>query len=215
MSSQVISTEWTSHFAYAVGLLTTDGSLSIDERHIDFTSKDLEQIEHLRECLGIQVKIGEKYSGSGKKSFRVQISNVSFYRFLRSIGLCSNKSLILGELAIPRTIFADFLRGHFDGDGSFYNYRDTRWKSSYMFYTTFASASMEHITWLQGRIASLFGLSGHITKVASNSAYQLKYAKQESLHLLAKMYYNADVVCLSRKRDAIKQVVALENARVA
>lgn len=31
---------WSPEIAYAVGLLTTDGSLSIDGRHIDFTSKD-------------------------------------------------------------------------------------------------------------------------------------------------------------------------------
>jgi len=30
---------WSADFAYAVGLLTTDGSLSIDGRHINLTSK--------------------------------------------------------------------------------------------------------------------------------------------------------------------------------
>ena len=36
--------KWTSELAYAVGLLTTDGSLSKDGRHIDLTSKDVEQL---------------------------------------------------------------------------------------------------------------------------------------------------------------------------
>ena len=39
-----ICMKWGSDFAYVVGLITTDGSLSKDKRHIDFTSKDLELI---------------------------------------------------------------------------------------------------------------------------------------------------------------------------
>ena len=34
-----IKIKWSSKFAYAMGLLATDGNLSKDERHIDFTSK--------------------------------------------------------------------------------------------------------------------------------------------------------------------------------
>lgn len=32
--------KWSPKIAYAVGLITTDGSLSKDGRHIDLTSKD-------------------------------------------------------------------------------------------------------------------------------------------------------------------------------
>ena len=36
--------KWSPHFAYAVGLLTADGCLSKDGRHLDLTSKDRIQI---------------------------------------------------------------------------------------------------------------------------------------------------------------------------
>ena len=36
-----VKTEWSPEFAYAIGLLVTDGSLSKDGRHINFSSMDL------------------------------------------------------------------------------------------------------------------------------------------------------------------------------
>ena len=132
---------WTPGFAYAIGLLATDGCLSKDGRHIDFTSKDKSQLETFLRCLGIKNKIGHKKSGAGKKCTRVQFGDVVFYRFLLGIGLMLAKSKTMSDLDIPIKYFFDFLSGYFDGDGTFYSYFDPRWKSSYMFYTVFISAS--------------------------------------------------------------------------
>ena len=52
-----IEIAWSSNFAYALGLLATDGSLSSDGRHFDFTSNDKEQLENFMKCLNIKVKI--------------------------------------------------------------------------------------------------------------------------------------------------------------
>jgi len=63
-----VKIKWSSEFAYALGLLATDGNLSPDGRHFDFTSKDKEQLRNFMKCLGIKVKIGYKISGyTGKK----------------------------------------------------------------------------------------------------------------------------------------------------
>ena len=145
-----VKIEWSPNFAYAIGLLATDGNLSSKGRQFDFTSNDLEQIKNFKTCLGLQNKIGQKISGSsGNKSFRIQFGDVLFYQFLLSIGIMPNKSKIIGEVMIPDEFFFDFLRGHFDGDGTFYSYWDPRWRSSFMFYTVFISASKNHIAWLQ------------------------------------------------------------------
>jgi hypothetical protein len=47
----------------------------------------------------------------------LQFGDVKFYRYLLDIGLTQKKSLILGEVAINRNYFSDFLRGVIDGDG--------------------------------------------------------------------------------------------------
>ena len=203
--------KWSSNFAYALGLLTTDGNLSSDRRHIDFTSQDKEQLINLKKCLNIKNKIGQKISGKSKRKIsRIQFGDVNFYKFLIQIGLMQNKSKVLTNIKIIDKYFFDFLRGHFDGDGSFYSYWDTRWKSSFMFYTTFVSASGKHIQWLRGKIYKFLKIRGHISKSAYNSVYQLRYAKAESLKLLPKLYYNSSILCLSRKRIKIEKAISLK-----
>ncbi len=194
---------WSSDFAYAVGLITTDGNLSKDGRHLDFTSKDIEQIENFRRILKLTNKIGLKSSGfSNKRYFRVQFGNVKLYKFLLSIGLTPNKSKTMSKIVIPDRFFRDFLRGHLDGDGYNYSYWDPRWKSSFMLYTGFVSASLVHLEWLNSEIERLYKLKGRIK--FGRRAYQLKFAKYASVKLLAKIYYKKDLICLTRKRFKIE-----------
>lgn len=198
---------WSANFAYAIGLLASDGCLSPDGRHILFVSKDKEQIKNFMKALGIEMHIGSTTSGFGKKVLRVQFGDVLFYNFLLQIGLTPAKSLTIRKLLIPNEYFFDFLRGSFDGDGSFYSYFDPRWKSSFMFYTTFASASRMHIDWIRTTVCRLLGVTGHITADARKRTYQLKYAKSDSLKILKNMYYGDTVVCLARKRHKIEQAL--------
>lgn len=209
-----VKIKWSPKFAYALGLIVTDGSLSIDGRHIEITSKDEEQLKNYLKCLGINTKITIKHSGSGEKYKRVQFGDVNFYKFLMSIGLMPRKTKIIGSVMMPPDYFFDFLRGHFDGDGTFYSYWDPRWRSSFMFYTEFISASEKHIRWLRKEIFKRLKIKGHITNSNNDSIYQLKYAKSESLKLLSKMYYDKKVVCLSRKRVKIEKALKIENKRL-
>jgi hypothetical protein len=207
-----VTLKWSANFAYAIGLLVTDGCLYNDGRHISFVSKDLQQVENYIKCLDIKSKIGTSQSGYKKtKAFRVQISDVDFYNFLISIGVTPAKSKTIREVKIPRDYFLDFLRGSFDGDGSFYSYWDPRWRSSHMFYLTFASASLAHIEWLRLEINKRLKTLGHISKSKiAGSIYSLRYAKKEALEIIAKMYYNPRVVCLSRKWLKIQKAILIE-----
>src|SRR3989338_11700405 len=198
---KIIDTKWRANLAYAIGLLATDGCLSSDGLLIDFTSKDREQLLNFSKCLGVDFLIGDKWSGSSDRCLRIQFKNRIFYDFLLSLGLTPRKSLTIGKLAIPDKYFFDFLRGCFDGDGSFYSYWDPRWKSSHMFYLTFNSASNAHVLWVQEEIHNWLLVKGHISKSKNKrSIYSLMFAKKESLEIIQKMYYNPEVVCLSRKK---------------
>ena len=85
---------WSPRLAYAVGLLATDGCLS-PPYLIDLTSKDREQLENFRRCLGVELNITKKYSGD-REYLRIQFKNTLFYNFLLSIGLTPAKSKTLG-----------------------------------------------------------------------------------------------------------------------
>ena len=201
---------WSHNLAYAVGLITTDGGLSKDDRHISFTSKDLEQITNLAKALRVDNKIGTKIGGysTTKKYFVLQFGNKKLYSELISIGLFPNKSKHLGSLIIPSKYFADFLRGHLDGDGHTYSYWDKRWKSSFLLYTGFCSASERHLIWLRDTIRSLYLISGKI-KFTERSLYHLIYAKGASLVLLSKLYYKPNILYLSRKKDKIDRSLGI------
>lgn len=206
---------WSPELAYAIGLMATDGCLSKDGRHFDFTSKDRVQLKTFLKCLGIRNKISKKVSGYSKKFCpRIQFGDVVFYRFLLGVGLTPAKSKILGELDIPRKYFFDFLRGHLDGDGTFYSYYDPRWESSFMFYTVFISASRPHLDWIRQELHRLLKVRGHMTHDGNKSTHHLKYAKRESLRILKKMYYNSEVTCLKRKRLKIEKALRIIGVRL-
>lgn len=203
--------KWTPEFAYAVGLITTDGCLSKDGRHLDFTSKDIQLIRTFKKCLNLDVKIGYKTSSfTDKKYPHVQFSNVRLYKYFLEIGLTSKKSKTMGKLKIPDKYFFDFLRGHFDGDGYFYSYWDKRWPNSFMYYLNFISASLDHIKWLRDSIKSFLDINGAMT-FATRNVHVLRYAKKGSSLILNKIYYKKNLPCLLRKRKKVEKVFSLSS----
>lgn len=195
--------KWGPEFAYAIGLLVSDGCLYNDGRHISLTSKDIAQLVSFNKCLGLTNKIGKKYSGAGNLAYHVQFGDVLFYRFLQGIGLSPAKSKTIGELDIPKEYFLDFVRGYFDGDGCSYSFYDSVFKNSFRFYISFASGSERYIQWLKNRLESHVGIKGSINRKRGTTNVQLKYAKREAVILVKKMYYHEAVVCLERKRVKI------------
>lgn len=199
--------KWSPEFTYAIGLLTTDGNLYKDGRHLDFTSNDIQLVKTFKKCMNLTgVKIGTKTSGFTNKRYpRIQFSNVRLYEELLRIGLTPNKSKTIKKLRIPNKYFFDFLRGCFDGDGTIFSYWDRRWHSSFMFYIAFASGSSEFLKWLQNKIRTNCGLSGYIGRAGRNNTYILRYAKKESSALFDKMYYSKNIPFLNRKfKKALK-----------
>ncbi|MBU6321067.1 MAG: hypothetical protein KGI78_03850 [Patescibacteria group bacterium] len=162
---------WSPELAYAVGLIATDGNLSGQGRVFSLTSKDIPQLKTFLKCIGRpDIRIAEKRGTFRQTISHVQIGDVVMYQFLISIGLMPNKTKRLGALRIPDTYFFDFLRGHHDGDGSFYSYFDPRWPSSFMYYLAFISASPTHIAWIRENLERLLGVRGHVT-TQKNSWY--------------------------------------------
>ena len=210
---------WSPDIAYGVGLMATDGNLSPDGRHLELTSKDIQQINNLKRCFDIRAKVSTKSGGAlahGKRYYRIQWGDVTLYNFLLDVGLTPNKSLTLGALKVPDEYFFDFLRGSYDGDGSFYSYFDPRWKSSFMFYFTFLSASQIHILWLQETVERLTNLKGHMTITGTKCImYSLKYAKKETLELLKYTYPNPEVMCLERKRLKIVEALRIVGIKLS
>lgn len=203
---------WRPELAYAIGLLVTDGHLSVDRRHIALVSIDLEQLETLREILGLKNRICQHPAGRlGLPAYRVQFGDRLLYQWLTEIGFTARKTYTIGRLLIPDEFFRDFLRGHLDGDGTISAYVDkynTRLKPEYVYqrlYVKFLSASRPHVEWLQSKTEEILGIDGYVvvrqpTPAGKVPLYSLQFAKKDAIALLRWIYYAPDVPCLTRKR---------------
>lgn len=197
---------WSADFSYCIGLLATDGCLSNDNRHIDFTSKDYQLAKLFRDILKPNAMIGKKLNGQGFSAYRVQFSDVVLYDFLLEIGLTPKKSKTISKLLIPDEFYADFLRGCIDGDGSSNGYWDKRWRSSYMYYISLVSASPNFLEWIRFKNIELIGLSNCTIKSwkkGDNICYSLSYAKADSRKIFGYIYYAEGLPFLQRKYDKI------------
>jgi hypothetical protein len=209
--------EWSPELAYAVGIITTDGNLSKDGRHLSLVSKDSDLLETVKQCLGLRNSITRTSNGQGRCYHRLQWGDRAFYQWLLRIGLMPAKSLKLGPLAIPGEYFADFFRGCIDGDGSLTTYVDTynTYKSEkYVYQRLFValvSASPDFLSWVQNSILPLVGVKGGLfvrTLPGHSPLWKLKYAKKDSYKLLRWMYYAPNVPCLARKRAQAEPFLA-------
>jgi hypothetical protein len=217
-----IDFEWTPELAYVVGLLTTDGNLSKDGRHIAIKSADLQLLRTIKKCLNLSNKITKtKNDGWAKKSYyRLQFSKVQFYRWLLKIGLFPNKTYTIGALRVPDQYFRDFLRGHLDGDGDIDVYKDyynTFKNPKYIYdriFVRFRSASRKHMEWLRSKIFNTLSIKGHLNEEGRNSSkmtmWILKFGKKDSLKLLSWLYYSPNVPCLKRKRKIAERFIRIE-----
>ena len=154
-------------------------------------------------CIKRSARISTTRGGYGATSLRVQIGDVGLYRWLLAIGLHPRKSLTLGAISVPDDVFAHFVRGLLDGDGSiidvtYHGAGKARGRRYRTLIVRFVSASSPHIEWLRGQINSLFGVSGSMSK--SRGVFRLTFTKRASLALLPVLYPTATLPCLTRKR---------------
>jgi len=212
--------EWTPQLAYAVGLLVTDGNLSNDNRHVIMRSVELCMLETFKNCLALKNIIGIARKKNGDISYRVQFSNVRFYDWLVRIGLMPAKSCIIGAVAVPDEFFRDYFRGCIDGDGSIQTYQDRyniyrgRQYVTQRLFIKLVSASEKHIRWAQDKLKVLTGIHGAVIRKPPQTErhvpiWELKFAKKESLQLIAWMYYQSDVPCLERKRTIARNAIEI------
>lgn len=203
-----VEIKWSADFAYAIGLIVSDGNVSRNGRTITFASKDIDQIKNFLKALKISNSIGIVNKGLKNQTYRTQISDVYFWNFLEKIGIYPNKSKTIESVVIPDIFMFDFVRGVFDGDGSFYSYWDKRWKSSSMFYVSIASASKSFIDWIRSEIKKTLGIKGHFSVSSpKGTTWQLKYAKSEARILIRKMYEKEQNIYLSRKKLKIQEIL--------
>ncbi|MEK7192262.1 MAG: LAGLIDADG family homing endonuclease [Patescibacteria group bacterium] len=198
---------------YIVGLITTDGNLSISGRHINITSKDRSLLYDVRSSLFLNNKIGRKSNGSNKKKIYsvLQLGDKKFYDYLMDIGLTPKKSLTLKSIKVPNKYFIDFVRGVIDGNGNI-----SRWvhatNKNVQWSLRIVSGSKTFLLWLKNSMEKTFEVSGkfYTQQYANkkNPLHILKFGKFAAKFILKRCYYNK---CLALNRKLKSSMKCLQS----
>jgi hypothetical protein len=197
-----VKLEWSPDFAYAIGVIATDGNLSTDGRHLNVTSKDWEIVSAVKDILCLSNRIGRKARGGSKEKnyYVLQFGDRNFFEFLLTIGITPAKSRTLNAVSVPSEFFVDFLRGCIDGDGNIgaFTHKESRHPQIRL---RLASASRSFLLHMLHSIHSIFHVDGgHIYTDPKKAVSMLSFGKEDSMKLLRLMYYKKSLPCLTRKR---------------
>lgn len=204
-----IDIKWNANFAYAIGLIATDGYLSNDGRHISLTTKDLEIATLFKKCLKIDNKISRKGRGYSKekKYYLVQFGDINFFEYLVSIGITNKKSKTIKKVDVPDKFYIDFLRGCLDGDGSIsvFDHPESKKKQLKL---RFYSASKNFLIWIKENNKKIYDIeSGHIYTDKIKIVSALSYAKTDGGKILKLMYYSRNIPFLKRKKRVFDRIL--------
>ncbi|MGH2406154.1 MAG: hypothetical protein ACRDGN_17100, partial [bacterium] len=164
-------------------------------------SRDVELLEGVADILEVKTKLVPHRGGYSKTGvFHIMFGDLLFCDWLIGIGVTPRKTHTIGSITVPDSLFADFLRGHLDGDGSIITYVDhynTKLKASYVYqrlYVKFVSASRAHVEWLRASMKRILGIDGYLTvqrraEGQRAALFGLCLAKRDAIHLLRRLYY--------------------------
>jgi hypothetical protein len=183
-----------SELAYVVGLVASDGNLQKRNNCMIFVSTERELVDACSTLLDLDSPhiVVARQDPPRKTSFMLQVCDYKFRQFLEVRGLAPNKTMNIGALDIPDSVFADFVRGEFDGDGGWHIGKG--WRGYNYLIGKFTSRSQRYLEWLHESIHRLTGIEGAL------QSSRLIYNGKKAEELGRWMYYSLAVPCLPRKR---------------
>ena len=208
--------EWSDEMAYVLGVICTDGHLHPTKNNdplkksktstsrVSVTQKEPELLEKILSLMDCKSKLIFRKktvykSGIAGETYRFDINNEKIYDDLIGLGITPRKSLTLKFPEMPEPYVRHFIRGCWDGDGSFH-YENGKFTAS------FVSGSLKFI---EGMLAALYksGLPKRtIQKHKTSAVYYFKYYSAQCINLYNYLY---DLVpasqYLTRKHDLIER----------
>jgi len=206
--------------AYWLGFMYTDGYVTTENRWgLELSIID---IEHMKKFLNefdcnINIKVRDR-KNSTSCSFQIK-NKIMFDNFVRC-GVIKNKSTLLEFPPIdilPREFYLDFIRGLFDGDGSFvfYKYDRVRKDRNNKIYNTiykessFVCKSESFIIKLKQTIFEETGVNFNLTCNSRDNLPTLRISKSKDLiKFIEYLYSNIDIShSLERKFQKAQEIL--------
>jgi DNA-binding transcriptional regulator WhiA len=191
--------------AYIMGLIYSDGCLSYDENsdsyRVTISLNDHKMISTLNEIMTPERKIYEN-----RGNYSVVTTNEKDIGFLRSKGITERKTMSLKFPDISPELVSHFIRGYFDGDGSFVKTTAERSSGNYTYiYARFTCGSAFFTNGLLRVLYKLdFSPSVYMDKREDcASTYTVQLSRTEEVQRFSKWIYEDATLFLERKHQKL------------
>lgn len=196
----------TEHKAYWLGFIAADGYIScnrkhssdafgisigiVDKEHLDKLNKDLESNHPIHEY---EIKQGYKV---GNKYVRLLISNNKMVSDLKKHGIKEHKSLTIEfPETVPEELMCHYLRGYFDGNGSW-----SRNQGKNFWYAFDLTSTKEFLTGTCAFLGLPCVLSQRFPERKKNN-YRFRIDNREKVWRIMELFYSEATVYLDRKYE--------------
>jgi hypothetical protein len=192
--------------SWLLGLLMTDGCANEKEHFIKLSISDKDGAQLASQIIGfgnIREILPEtrEYSGEkiqGKLSlWSYTACSIQLVGRLGALGLTPRKTKTLAFPNISDIALPDFIRGLWDGDGSWY-------KNDNALIAHFGCASESFIHTLQAITSGITESSAQVRSNHRKDFWQLSYGQKRAVTLARWLYYEPDLPCLERKRAIVQ-----------
>lgn len=196
---------WNKINAYIFGWIMSDGCLLKEGRNktayaVRICSNDYEILQWMHSYMCV----GNKIYRQGSNGYLIKYRNQDGIAFMMKNNLTEKKSLSMLFPKIPDKFLPDFIRGHFDGDGSIVLH--TNRYNTYA-QVSFTSGSKAFLESLQKKLSAA-GITSHLYRDGreTNSSYYLRVIKRSETERLFHFMYSdlSDTGFLNRKYEKYK-----------
>lgn len=189
--------------SYYLGFLAADGTVRKDrnEIKIGLSAKDEYFLKDFQSKLNSEKEVHTYTNGKGFECSELIFTSFQIKQDIMKYGIVPNKTYIgISLKPIPEKFRLAFIKGFFDGDGSFsYNKNTKQAKVSFVSHTP---EILEEI--------KLFFNSGNIYQDSRTLVYSLEFSTIPSLNIM-KQFYELDTPFLKRKREKYLECLKLRD----
>ena len=199
---------WSERSAYLLGIFFSDGYLldTDGRKRLGFSFKDRQLFDVVYRELGLRHTPKQIRSGS----WRVQFGAPDLFDELVALGCPPRKSLVIQMPSVPPEHFGSFVRGYFDGDGSFVVRSETRLRTTPYLHPqlTFTSGSELFLHALSARAVEQCGIASRV--VRGQSCWTLISAAIGSIESWYRLMYEGSSreMCCEAKRVRLESYFA-------
>lgn len=208
---------WSDDLAYILGMIYTDGNLMKDQLSkqsgrrlpcytVSIFQKDPTILYQIRNVLGLNRTVRRTRNNQNYYIYTLAFSDREIFEHLETLGLCPNKSRIITfPQTVPKEYIGGFLRGLFDGDGTYSVGRVRLATGSRDF-----ARGLDAALWTLGFRASIY--TAPQSRTIKHAAYTVSLSsRQRAFPRFYELLYSKANLYLERKRKQLAILSGVES----